>query len=246
MFGRKKALLERIEELELLLEQEKRKNADIEAELEDFREQEYLQERTFQELKMAMEDKIRELDERMEEFEQEKEEQSRRLEAEKKQMHRRMEEEADAARLDLDREMADEKKRTHSALMEQVRFFHESYNQYLSGIMAQMDLLSKTAVSVGSRFLTMDVPDVQGMFRSEMQEPAIEDSASDSEVRQVPVLNSSESRQTESKERIPLHGNAVGDASEEVAGSYMDEGEERVDRVLNILKKNMETDALRN
>ena len=192
------------------------------------------------------EDKIRELDERMEEFEQEKEEQSRRLEAEKKQMHRRMEEEADAARLDLDREIADEKKRTHSALMEQVRFFHESYNQYLSGIMAQMDLLSKTAVSVGSRFLTMDVPDVQGMFRSEMQEPAIEDSASDSEVRQVPVLNSSESRQTESKERIPLHGNAVGDASEEVVGSYMDEGEERVDRVLNILKKNMETDALRN
>ena len=46
MFGRKKALLERIEELELLLEQEKRKNADIEAELEDFREQGYLEERT--------------------------------------------------------------------------------------------------------------------------------------------------------------------------------------------------------
>ena len=109
-FG-KNVLLKRIEELELLLERQKRENADRETELKRFHEQEQFQQRSFQEIKLAMEARLKELDGRIQELRKEKEQEELRMEAEKKQMRQRLKEEEESARNALKREIEEEKKR---------------------------------------------------------------------------------------------------------------------------------------
>lgn len=229
-FG-KNALLKRIEELELLLEQQKRENADKETQLKRFHEQEEFQQRSFQEIKLAMEVKLKELDGRIREFEQEKEQESLRIEAEKTQMRQRLKEEADSARSTLKLEMDEEKKRARETLKEQVRSFHLSYSQYLAGIQSQMELLTQTSIQVGDRFPALDHADVQRLFEAEMGKPAMGKATAISEITSKPVQPEGSFGQIEAKNITDLPR----------TGQSFIQGEkdnERVEHVMSLLSRN--------
>ena len=237
----KNTYLKRIEELELLLEQQKRENMERETELKRFREQEQFQQESFQEIKLAMGAKLKILDNRMREFDQEKKQEEFRMESEKAQMRQRLKEEAETARNALKHEIEEERKLARERLQEQVRSFHQAYCQYLADIQSQIELLMQTSIRVSDCFSGLDAVDVKMMFEAGMGKPdtrvaivssAEPETARSTALKQEQPNEAYEQTQPKTTTDLPRTG--------ERRFIYGDEEKERVERVMSLLGGNEE------
>lgn len=190
MFGmKKKALMNRIAELERELVQQKQRSEKDAAELAAYREHKALRERTFEELRMAMEKRIEDLDERILAFEHTKAEESHRLQLQKAELQKNLQEEVETTRQTLREEIGSAQDATRQTLLSSIEAFDHTYNYYLSQIQKQMEQLSRAAMKVGGSFFESDAQGLQQMFHSQMQAiaPVQEDEVLQPEAEALPA-----------------------------------------------------------